>query len=133
MEMVINRELSKGTVCTQMMQITLTDEEIEKAYRLRRKYYNKCDLFHKINGMIGSDDDWDERIGCDDEDEIEIGNVTITGKQLKQIVNKPEFMDDLADAFDDALGRNDSYWECFWITAEELIEEAIEDELKEEK
>ena len=135
MEMVINRELSKGTVCTQTMQITLTDEEIEKAYRLRRKYYNRCDLFHKINGMIGSDDDWDNEIHCDDEDEFDIGNVTLTGKQLKEIVNNPDFMDELSDSFENALEQNDSYWESFWITAEEVIEEAIEDEMnnKEEK
>jgi len=115
--------------------IDLTDEEIEKAYRLRRKYYNKCDLFHKINGMIGSDDDWEDEIECDDDDEIEIGSVTLTGKQLKEIVNNPDFMDNLEESFEDALGQNDGYWESFWITAEEVIEEAIEDEMnnKEEK
>lgn len=116
-----------------MLTFDLTDEEIERAYRLRRAYYNKCDLFHKINGMIGSDDDWDNEINCDDEDEIEIGNVTLTGKRLKEIVNNPDFMDGLEESFENALEQNDSYWESFWITAEEVIEEAIEDEMKEEK
>jgi len=122
-------------VDTVTLTIDLTDEEIERAYRLRREYYNKCDLFHKINGMIGSDDDWDNEINCDDDDEIEIGNVTLTGEQLKEIVNHPDFMDGLEESFENALEQNDSYWESFWITAEEVIEEAIEDEMnnKEEK
>ena len=37
--------------------IELTDHEIERAYRLRREYYAKADLYHKINSMIGANDD----------------------------------------------------------------------------
>lgn len=112
--------------------IDLTDAEIEKAHRIKEAYYDKCDLYHKLNNMIDSDDDWNPGINCSDSDEFEIGKVTLTGKKLKEIVT-PEFMDDLVELFQDALGRNDSYWESFWITAEEVIEEAIEDKMKEEK
>jgi len=112
--------------------IDLTEQEIEAIYRLREEYYNKCDLYNKLNNMIGNDDDCDTEISCSDIDEFEIGSVTVTGKKLKEIVT-PEFMDGLVDVFQDALGRNDGYWESFWMTAEEVIEEAIEDEMKEDE
>ena len=110
----------------------LTDHEIEKAYRLRREYYAKADMYHKINSMIGANDDWEDDISCDDEDEIEIGNAILSGKRLKEIVTD-EWIGELAEAFEDALDRNDGYWESYWMTAEYVIEEAIEDEMKEEK
>lgn len=112
--------------------IELTDAEIEQAYRIRRKYYAKADLYHKINSMIGAPDDWEDEISCDDEDEFEIGDAELTGKRLKEIVTD-EWISDLADDFENALDQNDGYWESYWITAEECIEEAIEDEMKEEK
>ena len=112
--------------------IELTDSEIEQAYRIRRMYYAKSDLYHKINSMIGADDDWEDDISCDDDAEYEIGNAELTGKRLKEIVTD-EWISELAVDFDNALDQNDGFWESYWITAEEVIEESIEDEMKEEK
>ena len=113
--------------------IELTNNEIMDAYRLKQKYYDKCDLIHKINEMIGSDDDCEDEIKCNDDDEIKIGNITLTGKQLKEIVSNPDFMDDLVKSFENALEWNNSYWERFWSTAEYVIKEAIEDEMNDEE
>ena len=130
MEMVINRELARGTACTQTMQIVLTDDEIEKAYRLRQKYYNKCDLISKLKEYAGDDSDDDDRVNVDDDSEVEIGKCVLTGKKLKELVANENFMDMVVDHFDDALNNNDSYWESFWLTAEYVIEDEIEKEEK---
>lgn len=112
--------------------IELTDAEVEQAYRERRKYYFKSDIYHKINSMIGGTDDWTDEISCDDEDEFEIGYAELTGKRLKEIVTD-EWIESVAEDFENALDQNDGYWESYWITAEEVIEEAIEDETNEEE
>jgi len=125
MEIQITRELDGKTLI-----ITLTDTEVEKAYRLRERHYNTLDMYHKLNNMIGGND-WYEGIDCSDDCEFDIGDVTLTGKKLKEIAT-PEFMDDLVDMFRNALEQNDGYWESFWCTAECVIEAAIEDKVKEE-
>lgn len=33
----------------------------------------------------------------------------------------------IAERFDKALGRNDSYWDCYWCTMEDVVEEYIEE------
>ena len=130
MEMVINRELASGTVCTQTMQIVLTDDEIEKAYRLRQKYYNKCDLISKLQEYAGDESCDYDRVNVDDDSEVKIGKCILTGKRLKELVANESFMDRVCDHFDRALNNNDSYWESFWLTAEYVIEDEIEKEEK---
>ena len=126
MEMQITRELDGKTLI-----ITLTDTEVEKAYRLRERHYDTLDMYCKLNNMIGGSIIHGAKIDCHDDCEFDIGDVTLTGKKLKEIAT-PEFMDDLVDMFRNALEQNDGYWESFWCTAECVIEAAIEDKVKEE-
>ena len=118
--MEIKRIFEDGTE----LRIPLTDEEIERAYRERRRYYNKCDLIHRI-GTYMDLDDYSEDLPCDDDDEVEIGSRTMTGKQIHALIADEKWMDSLISDFEDALDNNDSYWESFWCTAENVIEDAI--------
>ena len=91
------------------IEFELTDREIEDAYRERRRYYNMEDIKSKIENMI------DEYEGEPEEE------------KLKAILEDEETIRDLADAFDDALDNNDSYWESFWMTAENVILDELEE------
>ena len=117
----------EDTIKATTIEIELTDAEIEQAYREGRRYYNRCDLIHKIKQYM-DDDDWEEKIECDDDDEFEIGNRIVTGKKLKAKVADEEFMRDLVESFEEGLNNHDSYWECYWLTAEAVIEDAFEEE-----
>ena len=108
--------------------IKIPDEVEERIYRKRREYYDRLDLLHKLKGYADDADDWGEELGWSDDAEIEIGDVTLTGKELKEKINDPEWMDDLIEGFEDALESNDSYWESYWMTAEYVIEEAVKEE-----
>ena len=92
------------------IEIELTDREIEDAYRERRRYYNMEDIKSKIENMI-------EEYEGEPEEE-----------KLKAILEDEEEIRDLADAFDNALDNNDSYWESFWMTAENVILDELEEE-----
>ena len=92
------------------IEIELTDREIEDAYRERRRYYNMEDIKSKIENMI-------EEYEGEPEEE-----------KLKALLEDEEEIRDLADEFDDALGDNDSYWESFWMTAENVILDEFEEE-----
>ena len=89
--------------------ITLTDAEIEQAYRERRRYYNMEDIKSKIDNMI-------EEYEGEPEEE-----------KLKAILEDEEKIRDLAERFDNALDNNDSFMESFWKTAEYVIEEEMEE------
>lgn len=109
--------------------IELTKDEIDQAYRERKRYFNKCDLIHKIKSYC-DECDWEEEIFRPDSDEIEIGRVTIPAGELQKRINDPEWMENLELDFQNALESNDSFWESFWMTAECVIEDTIEKELK---
>ena len=89
--------------------ITLTDAEIEQAYRERRRYYNMEDIKSKIDNMI-------EEYEGDPEEE-----------KLKAILEDEEKIRDLAERFDYALDNNDSFMESFWMTAENVILDEVEE------
>lgn len=108
------------------LKIELTGAEIEQAYRIKRKDYNKCDLLCRMNQMLDLDG-YENELMVDPEKEYEIGNRTVTGKQLKDLVDDPEWVDGLNDVFEDALDNNDSYWESFWLTAENVIEDEVDE------
>lgn len=108
--------------------IELTEDEIDQAYRERKRYFNKCDLIHKIKSYC-DERDWEEEIFRPDSDEIEIGNVTITAGELQKRINDPDWMENLELNFQNALESNDSYWESFWTTAEYVIEDTIQKQL----
>lgn len=108
--------------------IELTEDEIDQAYRERKRYFNKCDLIHKIKSYC-NERDWEEEIFRPDSDEIEIGNVTITAGELQKRINDPDWMENLELNFQNALESNDSYWESFWTTAEYVIEDTIQKQL----
>ena len=88
------------------IEIELTEQEIEDAYRERRRYYNMEDIRLKIENMI-------EEYEGEPEEE-----------KLKVILDDEETIRNLAEAFDNALGNNDSFMESFWMTAEAVIKDA---------
>jgi hypothetical protein len=92
------------------IEFELTDQEIEDAYRERRRYYNMEDIKSKIENMI-------EEYEGEPEEE-----------KLKVILEDEEKIRDLADAFDNALDENDSFMESFWMTAENVILDELEEE-----
>lgn len=92
------------------IEFELTDWEIEDAYRERRRYYNMEDIKSKIENMI-------EEYEGEPEEE-----------RLKVILENEEEIRDLADAFDNALDNNDSFMESFWMTAENVILDELEEE-----
>lgn len=92
------------------IEFELTDREIEDAYRERRRYYNMEDIKSKIENMI-------EEYEGEPEEE-----------RLKVILEDEEKIRDLAEAFDNALDNNDSFMESFWMTAENVILDELEDE-----
>ena len=107
------------------IEYRLTDMEIEQAYRERENDYYKADLLDRLSQMLDLDGYDDELMG-DPEKEYGIGNRTVTGKQLKELVDNPEWMNDLNLEFRHALENNDSYWESFWMTAEDVIADKID-------
>lgn len=96
------------------IEIELTEQEIEDAYRERRRYYNMEDIRSKLENMI-------EEYEGEPEEPI-----------LKKFLDDEEAIRNLAEDFDNALDENESFMESFWMTAEKVIEDAIEDE-KEDK
>ena len=92
------------------IEIELTDREIEDAYRERRRYYNMEDIKSKIENMI-------EEYEGEPEEE-----------KLKAILEDEEKIRDLAETFDNALDNNDGFMESFWMTAENVILDELEEE-----
>ena len=105
----------KGFDCVlNPIEIELTEQEIEDAYRERRRYYNMEDIRSKLENMI-------EEYEGEPEEPI-----------LKKFLEDEEAIRDLAEDFDNALDENDSFMESFWMTAEAVIKDAIEDEKEDE-
>lgn len=96
------------------IEIELTEQEIEDAYRERRRYYNMEDIRSKLENMI------EEYEGEPEE------------PTLRKFLEDDETIRDLAEDFDNALDNNDSFMESFWMTAEAVIKDAIEDEKEDE-
>ena len=92
------------------IEIELTEQEVEDAYRERRRYYNMEDIRSKIENMI-------EEYEGEPEEE-----------KLKVLLDDDEKIRDLADEFDNALDENDSFMESFWMTAENVILDELEEE-----
>lgn len=105
---------TEDTIQKTEIKIKLTDEEIEQAYRERRRYYNMEDIKAKIEDMI------EEYEGKPE------------AEKLNAILKDEEKIRDLADAFNNALDNNDSYWESFWMTAEYVIAEELDGEEEDE-
>ena len=85
-------------------------------------------LLYKTSKTKESDkgeEDYYGQLMVDDEKEYEIGNRVLKGKQIKDICNDKWF-DDLELKFEDALDNNEPYWELFWETADDVIEEEID-------
>ena len=100
----------KGFDCVlNPVEIELTEAELEQAYRERRLYYNMEDIKSKIENMI-------EEYEGEPEEE-----------KLKAILEDEEKIRDLAEAFDNALDNNDSFMESFWMTAENVILDELEE------
>lgn len=101
----------KGFDCVlNPVEIELTEAELEQAYHERRRYYNMEDIKSKIENMI-------EEYEGEPEEE-----------KLKAILEDEEKIRDLADTFDNALDNNDGFMESFWMTAENVILDELEEE-----
>ena len=99
--------------------IILTDEEVERAYRERRLYYNMEDIRSKIEDFIGEDEPEDEPVYIDHG--IEVSRAT-----LRRVMDDEEWVRNTAQRFDNALEDNDSFMEDFWMTAEYVIAEELD-------
>ena len=115
--MKITRKVTDGSVkfgttpeTQTQMEITLTEEEIERIYRERRHYYNCEDIKAKIEDMI------EEYEGEPEE------------QKLRNILADEKKIGEMADWFDEALSDNDSFMESFWIIAEYIIKDTIDEE-----
>ena len=117
--MEIKRIFDDGTE----LRIPLTDDEIERAYRERRLYYNMEDIRHKLDGYL------EEYEGEDDDEEVHIKyGVDVPLKVLRRVAQDDEWIKSTAEDFDNALSENDSFMESFWMTAEEVIGDCLEGE-----
>jgi hypothetical protein len=76
-------------------EIELTAEELRMAYEEKKLEYFAEDVKNSVEGM-----ELDE--------EFDVGDY-----------------ETLAYRFDRALGRNDSYWDSYWFTLENVIEDYI--------
>lgn len=123
-------ETMKVTIEQDGAVVTLDDMEVGKIYRLRRAYYHRADLIHKIKDFC-DESDWSDEIFRDDEDVIEVGSVNIKVGKIKELIKDNDFMDELVSRFDEALDENDSYLESFWTTAYYIVEDAFEKKMKE--
>ena len=101
---------SKDPLNQTVFTVELTDAEIEQAYRERRLYYNIEDIKSKVENMI-------EEYEGEPEEE-----------KLKAKLDDAEWLRDTAEWFDDALSNNDDFMESFWLTAEEVIKEGLEED-----
>lgn len=123
MEMELKRKIAEGTVCTQWQVIKLTDEEIEQAYRERRLYYNIEDIKSKLEEILTEYEDYP------DDYPTTIGGIytRVTVGDIRAKLNDTEWLRKTAERFDDALSDNDSFMDSFWKTAQEVIEEELEE------
>lgn len=100
----------------------LTDAEVEKAYRIRDAHYKTLDIKAKISEMIADEeniDDFDKWSG-------ELPEIPENmSSRTKSLIKSWEEAEVLVDLFCDALSRNDGYWESYWLTMEDVIEEDI--------
>lgn len=120
--MVIKRTFPDGSE----QNIELTNEELRQAHWEYQRDSWKCDLMTTLNRKIRNEWTYEDTIQCDDDDLIFIGKKTLTGKELKALVADDEWMEDLVLSFEKALENNDSFWESYWMTADCVIETAIE-------
>lgn len=123
MEMELKRKIAEGTVCTQWQVIKLTDEEIEQVYRDRRLYYNIEDIKSKLEEILTEYEDYP------DDYPTTIGGIytRVTVGDIRAKLNDTEWLRKTAERFDDALSDNDSFMDSFWKTAQEVIEEELEE------
>lgn len=123
MEMELKRKIAEGTVCTQWQVIKLTDEEIEQVYRERRLYYNIEDIKSKLEEILTEHEDYP------DDYLTTIGGIytRVTVGDIRAKLNDTEWLRKTAERFDDALSDNDSFMDSFWKTAQEVIEEELEE------
>lgn len=102
------------------IEIELTDEEIEQAYREGRLYYNMEDIRSRLEQNIDDDDP--------DNKEVWVTNyMETTAGRIRELLADNEWIRKCAERFDDALGNNDGFMESFWMTADQVIEDMLEE------
>ncbi len=113
----------EDTIKATTIKITLTDEEIEEAYRERQLYYNIEDIKSRLEDILteyeDNPDDYPTTIG---------GIYTrVTVGNIRAKLNDTEWLRKTAERFDDALSDNGSFMDSFWMTAQRVIEEELEE------
>lgn len=102
------------------VEIELTDAEVEQVYRERRHYYNTEDIRSRLEQNVDDNDP--------DDKEIWIGSyIETTAGRVRELLADDEWVSKCAERFDDALSKNDGFMESFWMTADQAIEDMMED------
>lgn len=94
------------------IEIELTNQEIEDAYRERQHYYQIEDIKCRIEEEIEN---------SDDKSQVYIGNTCMTADEWRNL-SKTQ-LDDLADRFDRAIDNNDSWMDSYWRTIDAILED----------
>ena len=117
------------TIVRDGKEIELTAGELEYAYRERRRYYKKQDIKQKIKDYC---DEWDyeDTLKVKDDAIVDFDGLLLTGKQIRARYEDDAWLNMASEMFEEGLDNNDSFWECYWFTAEETICGALSEELK---
>ena len=103
--------------------IELSDQEIEKAYRIREQEYQTLDIKAQIMDSIlteeGNDsyDKWNQELPKLTE------KATEKSKKLRELFEEAS---NLTESFSKNLSNNERYWDSYW----EAIDFTIEEELR---
>ena len=113
----------EDTIQKTEIAIKLTDEEIEQAYRERQLYYNIEDIKSRLEDILTEYED------DPDDYPTTIGGIytRVTVGDIRAKLNDTEWLRKTAERFDDALSDNGSFMDSFWMTAQRVIEEELEE------
>lgn len=114
----------KGFDCVlNPVEIELTEAELEQAYRERRRYYNIEDIKCKLEEILTEYEDYP------DEYTTNISGIyaSVTVGDIRAKLNDDEWLKVTAEQFDKALENNDGFMESFWLTAEYVIKDRLEE------
>jgi len=113
----------ENTINATTIKITLTDEEIEQAYREQCLHYHIEDIKSRLEDILTEYEDYP------DDHQTTIGGIytRVTVGDIRAKLNDTEWLRKTAERFDDALSDNGSFMDSFWMTAQRVIEEELEE------
>ena len=99
----------------------LPDNVVEDIYRKRDLEYKMEDVRSQLEQYL---EDGTEEYG----DELFVGDRHLTDDEMRKLIDDDDFIRNIAERFDKAIGNNGSYMDCYWATMQEVIEEVFEKE-----